>query len=553
MGINPLVDNAASQQVAVIGNLNIAQDLNRIQKDQDKGQKREQITTQNLAEKALSTSPSKLGIDLIADLAYNIASSGIKLEPANTAKKSSGKAKDEYDLMFASQDNVEDQADIKSAAYQLLAPKSAQRQKGQNRQKGDETAFTVDKETAETIKDYTTTYANYIINGSAELKRKLEVLEEKLAQKGVNPKELLSLQQNVKKSLRGEIASQIKEAYIQRFLTPKKGIDQIIKDSNLNQVLDLAFNNQRLGGKNFGGYNVNLQGTSDRVAEEAVKDLKDFAREEMETKLIQKQVGSSGQEKNFKDDFQELVKLGARVGVNLESFYSNWKKKQANLGLFLFTPPPPNSILAGGAQADTNSSSQQKSGYEFNAEDEKEVLMNRMRAIFMVRALKGDMLTMIETSFRMRKLKNGLIKLGYTIGDFEQLKEQVKQEGEALARMRCFEILKEAFAERATLYDLAGPAFKLIERKIKGALNNLEKLGVNLSTLEIDSFRDNANQEMFDISLEELQTTSMALKATPNPGLELKQQLILKLLNRLKEESGLTSTVPVVEGLGKRV
>jgi hypothetical protein len=297
-----------------------------------------------------------------------------------------------------------------------------------------------------------------------------------------------------------------------------------------------------------------LQGVNDKAAAEATRELKDFLKEEAEAKLVQLHLGTAKNPQKDKTELADALKLAIKLGLDMQQFALGWQKKRNDLGLTLFNPPPPPSLLAAGGQSSFNSASQeQKSGYEPSPEDQAEILFNRMRAIYMVRAMRGDILTAIETAFKMRKLKNGLIKLGYSIGDQEKLRDQLKQEGEALARMRFLEMLQEAYCERATLYELAGPAHTLIERKIKGILSNLERLGAKLGKIELEAIRDKTNPEMFDISLEELQTTTMALKARPNPGLEKKQLLLVKLLTRLKEESKLGAPVPAVESAGEKV
>jgi len=153
----------------------------------------------------------------------------------------------------------------------------------------------------------------------------------------------------------------------------------------------------------------------------------------------------------------------------------------------------------------------------------------------MQRAIRGDLRTRIETAFKIRKLKNGLIKLGVSFADFEKL----EQEGAALGRVKLLDMLKEAFYERATLYELAGPAFTLIEKKIKGLLKNLERLGMELSKTELDSLRDQANYAMFEVARFELENTIILYEREPAPYYEKKIKLTIKLLKRLKEESGM--------------
>ncbi|MCX5750146.1 MAG: hypothetical protein NT099_00490 [Candidatus Saganbacteria bacterium] len=554
MGVSPLVDQAGSQQMAVVGNqnVNIMQELDKVHKGQTQEHRSKGVESRSAIQKMIETGKATdMGMELLAELATKIAQSGVKLGPATFEKKATREMKDEYDLMFQSKEDVPDTAEIYYSIAQI-GKKSGQQNKQKQEQEGQSLA--ADKETAALAKDYTATYAQYVVNGATELKRKLEDLELKLTEKGVSPKNILSFQLGVKTSMRREIAKQLRDAYLDKFLTPEKTMDQIMRTRNVDSLLDFVHVNERLGSWYFGGYNNSLQGTSDRSGQEALLEIRDFVREEIETGLTKKLLSENPKEiQKLDNDLKDLLKMANKLSVNLNQFSANWQQKKEDLGLNLIIPPPPNSLLAAGTQTNTNSGNQQKNGFEMNLEDEREVLVNRMRAIYLIRAFKGDVFTAIETAFKMRKLKNGLIKLGYSIGDLDKIKEQVKQEGEALARMKCFELLKEALRERATLHDLAGPAYKLIERKIKGVLSSLERLGVKLPKDDFNALRDHANEEMFDISMEELQDTSMALKAQPHPVLEMKQALLLKLLNRLKEESGINTPLPAVESVGQRV
>jgi hypothetical protein len=171
--------------------------------------------------------------------------------------------------------------------------------------------------------------------------------------------------------------------------------------------------------------------------------------------------------------------------------------------------------------------------YEMDEDEEKEILINRLRALYMRRALKGDIITRIDTAFKMRKLKNGLIRLGMKVDDFEHL----AKEGVEVARRKLLDMLTEALNEKATLYDLAGPAFKLIEKRIKGLMSNLERIGSPLTVGEFENLRDAANRKMFDMAEQELAAVEAMLKGQPNPSLEKKRGQLLKLIIRLKDES----------------
>jgi len=150
------------------------------------------------------------------------------------------------------------------------------------------------------------------------------------------------------------------------------------------------------------------------------------------------------------------------------------------------------------------------------------------------------MATVLSTYFKVTKLKNGLIKLGVSSDEFKD----IEKEGIAAARLRLVDMLSSALEERGTLYELAGPAFKLVEQKIKGILSNLKRLGWEIDETEFNSLRDSANIKVFDAAKDEFLSLEYRVKGAQNPNLEKRLSLILKLMKRLKVESHLDSQIP---------
>jgi hypothetical protein len=175
-------------------------------------------------------------------------------------------------------------------------------------------------------------------------------------------------------------------------------------------------------------------------------------------------------------------------------------------------------------------------------DEEKEVLMDKLRALYLRRAMYGDMRTVLETQFKMVKLKNGLIKLGVANYD------QVEKEGKTLAAVKLLDMLREAFEERATYSKLAGPAWQMTERKIKTVLRSLEKLGFALSNFELNQMRDKANYKMSQEAEHELSLINVALATQGEISyLTGKKKMTQEILDRLAEETGLQRKEQVVE------
>jgi len=310
-------------------------------------------------------------------------------------------------------------------------------------------------------------------------------------------------------------------------LTKEKSVGLIIRDKTLNTVLDSAL----LSGLHD---NESLQGVADEIKKEMLSDLKDFTKEKMAEKLIGKHLAADAEtDKKITNELKELLKLATKVGVNLNEFSQDWQVKKFDM----FAP----NIPLGTGDMDLGSQSKNKKNpYEFSKEDEKDLFINRLRAIYMHRAISGDMATVLSTYFKVTKLKNGLIKLGVSSDEFKD----IEKEGIAAARLRLVDMLSSALEERGTLYELAGPAFKLVEQKIKGILSNLKRLGWEIDETEFNSLRDSANIKVFDAAKDEFLSLEYRVKGAQNPNLEKRLSLILKLMKRLKVESHLDSQIP---------
>lgn len=231
--------------------------------------------------------------------------------------------------------------------------------------------------------------------------------------------------------------------------------------------------------------------------------------------------------KRVEKEIEELLKLGSKVGFDVSNFVAKIPKMKDDLGL---NPMIDFEYVAADANMDNDSRGHR---YQYTPEEEKEVLTDKLRALYLRQAVYGDIRTVLETRFKMIKLKNGLIRLG--VKNFDEVETQ----GKALAKVKLFEMLREAFEERATYAKLSGEAWKMTERKIKTVLKNLENIGVNLSQTELDLIRDKANEKMHREAEHELALIEMAIEARGEiKYLTSKRKMAIDVLNRISQESG---------------
>lgn len=471
----------------------------------------------------LDSSADKFNIEILSKLISSLSTSNIELNAQNMASKVASSAGEELDLLFTTAfDGVDS-----TLTMDRVVSDSSSKGEVQNQQKKETEKSGKDPsssgETVSVVKDYSAAYASLIVNAAPDLKKKLDKLEDELKDKGLKDSQIGSIKDGVKRSIRDDLAKSIKEAFIQQMLVKSKSVDDISASKRLHESLRSSVKNESV----FGGAVDGLAGAQSGLLEEAQSEAKDFVLDELESKLLEKILGE--QKKGLENELKSLTMLAVKLGVDMEKFLDNWREKKVHLGLYQMDPR----LAAHLGFGDKNE--ERETRYEIEEDEEKEILINRLRALFMRRALMGDIITRIDTAFKMRALKNGLIKLGLRIDDFEHL----AKEGVEVARRKLLDMLTEALSERATLYDLAGPAFKLIEKKIKGIMSNLERIGEALTVSEFENMRDSANRKMFDVAGQELAAVDAMLKTRPNGPLEKKRGQLLKLIARLKEESGI--------------
>jgi hypothetical protein len=428
--------------------------------------------------------------------------------------------------------SIEIDRNIPGAPYLLQVKR---RGEGKGWGEGSGTALPDGSELKLLVEEYTTVYTKYLVSDSPQLKEEVVKLEKQLSDL-MPHHQLLELQVRIKNNIRQMIAEAGKEKLLGRVMSKEKGIETFSNEAAAHRVFGFAANNPKLGGADFGNYHEGIQGTADTMAQEASREVKTFLSEELENAVVRRILTK---DKTVEEYVDKLMKVASRAGFDTKEWALNvLPGRKRDLGLTLIEVPASGvGILVNTSTDNPNQNNNQaKHGYEFVSEDEKEIMVNRLRAAYMQQILKGDFRSQLSAAFKMRKLKNGLYRLGiYT----EELDAKVKQEAEIVAKMKLLDMLKEALLERATLYDLAGPAHALIERKIKGVLKNAERIGLQIGTSEFDSLRDSMNQRVYAISKREVEIVRSAQQINKSPQLAKKEQLLLKVLARLKEESGI--------------
>jgi nitrogen regulatory protein PII len=388
----------------------------------------------------------------------------------------------------------------------------------------------------EAVQQYSSAFAQNAVAASPEARQRLDDARDKLKKKGISEKDVISIEKTVKRTLKKDYATEIQGDYMRHMFSPKNTFEFIVTSKQLNNTFDGAIKAEKLSGVSGDPKAVKEQIAN--VAELSREEVKDFIRDAVESKLMERHISN----KNNRNDVKKLVDLGHKVGFNFNDFLKTWESKKFDLGMFVLEVENAykaqnagqisiGEVSAGGVN--------DKNGYEMTKDEERELLINQLRAEYMKKALTGDPFAVFSFAPKIRKLKNGLIKLGLETEVFNKIEKEAK----TLARYRTLEMLKGAFIERSTYYDLSGPAYNLLKNKQKGLISNLKNLDVEFSKEEMEMLRDDANRQMHDHTIIELKSAVAILENQDNPTLEAKVPLMIKLIQRLREESGFSHGV----------
>lgn len=381
---------------------------------------------------------------------------------------------------------------------------------------------------------------NSQVNGTGvqRLNLRLQELERQLQQEGMSTQQLQDLKVQIKYSIRGSMVKQLADATMLKILHEKtdgdglKTLPLLVAQRRENFSRETMFSNPKLGGEDFGNYLRGPYWVDKHNMELINNDLISYGKDEIINALIRAKADPDSASDEIKN-IEKFAYLITRADGDMTELNKSMQKMMDDLGYVDFRI---DDYGAGGEGASDQQRQRQPDygAYAYTEEDEKEILINRYKALLMRRAIFPDAKTYLETAFKLRKTKQGMVQLGIFS---PALEEQISEDARKMAIEKLLEMLKESLIERASFYELSGSAYTINEKKIKSILKNLNNLECALSEEEFKELRDQANKRIFDISNRELQMVNLAYKNNPHPFYAQKKAQLLKLLMRLKEES----------------
>ncbi len=454
-------------------------------------------------------------------------------------KKELGKKEDQQEAQEAESDQSDParlEGKTRNASAQVGGDKQAKAQKKQADLKAEigqhyEAQGDGEENSRETLKKYASAFSENIVKKSPQKKAELEQLRQRLQREGMPSKKVAELEGRLRHVMGQDLKKQIKDGFLKYALTYSPG-------APTSEYLHSADHVKSL---------LNMANVSNIFAEDGEKvleqsriqvksDMRSFMTEELELGISTRMTAGASEEEifGFFNKFNDLSKL---CEFDSNQFMGDWMKKMDDVGLKYFMNP----TSEGFVDSETEGEGRPKHHSQEQADEDSDLLEDQLRLLFMQQTIKTDLRSMIDIGFKIRKLKNGMKRLGIYR---ENLVKKLEEEGKGLARLKFTEMLKEALEERATLSELKGPAFQLVDNKMKTALKGLAKMGTPMPKDELKSLRDQVNRALFSITKEEYIRLEIKIDMEPNNrSLVTKRKTYLAILERLKEESKIAEDI----------
>jgi len=380
----------------------------------------------------------------------------------------------------------------------------------------------------ESMRQYVSALSEDLIQQTPGKKKEVIELRERLQLYGVSSKRLSEVESRVTGFVQKDLREKIKKGFTQFALSySTKFTPELLQSSKQYKILE-----------EMGLDTGILHDAADIKAlkDDAKRDMASFVADELDKTLIREKANGA----SFNDlvsAFNKFNELASVVKFDAGSYMKELGKKMTNLGLSHFVPPD---AMRGQMDNDSQSGGRRKRESQ-EIELDSGQMTDDLRRLVIQRAIRTDVIGSIEVRYKIGRLRGKLKKSG-GVSDIEL--GDIEREGEALAKVKLIDLVRESLEDRAALSVLEGPAFDLVRAKLKKALKALKRLDAPLPKEEFTAMRDHINRGMFSVIKEEfLKLDALSEKATSNKILSQKRKELLGVLHRLRKESSIAEEI----------
>ncbi|MDA1352967.1 MAG: hypothetical protein O3A01_00675 [bacterium] len=382
------------------------------------------------------------------------------------------------------------------------------------------------------LKEYTEALGKYVVSQNPHEKQKMEKIKKELQKTGVTLKQIQSMETNVGQMVKQQYVGQLKSSLIKFFFSQGEGD----AEGAISAKFDHKNNADALSAvAKDGTVKGGLNGIMEGLGIELRQELEALLYDETTNQFTKQSLGQLTLDE-FSERTAKIMKAAAAAGVIIDEadLQKKLNKSIDDLGLTEFIPPI--------GQSNMNFREGDPRGKDRQEEIEKiyinrgEQLEDKLRNLYMLKSLNTNFKEKIDISFKMKRMKNGLIKLGvYT----DEKEEQLRKEGELLAKIQLMDRLEGGYLEQATLHKLSGPAFSKLKNDRATIIRLLRKMGYKIKKDQMNRVRDRKNIEMAAVIREEISQLEIAMEVHPSPYYAQNHKILSETYDRIKGESKL--------------
>lgn len=366
------------------------------------------------------------------------------------------------------------------------------------------------------LKKYAQSMSKYALSQDPNAKQKLDQQKQKLLNKGIKHSEINHMSSKVAQVIKQHMVYDLKQKLINFHMSKASSKQERVQQSLIFQsstkMLENLQSNKHLP--------LDISETTSKLKFQAKQDLGNFLYEESVSQFTKQSLGQTTL-KEFTEELVKLQKAAQSAGVNISEKELTEKIFSAidHLGLAEFTRP--------------NTDSQQQKKSEKVIVTQEEALDDKLRYLYMMKALHPSLRNKIDIHFKVKKCRNGMIKLGFYT---EEKESNLKKQGEFLAANQFKEELHFIFREEATLPNLTGSEYGVLRKKKAFFLSQLRKVNHGLSPDEIQKIKENTYREMYGLMKEELLQLKDMAEVHKHISISRKIKHLTTVIDRIKSD-----------------
>ncbi len=365
------------------------------------------------------------------------------------------------------------------------------------------------------VKQYAQLVSQYAINQQPNTKYELKKLQQHLLQRGLTTTQInhmgTKVGQVIKQHMMYDLKQQLINFHMSKGFSKQMQAQESVAFNNSSRLLEQMRSSNRL--------TTDINDVVDKLRHQAKQDLGNFLFEESAKQFTKHSLGQISLDE-FTEELNKLQKAAASAGVNISERDLENKIFSAidHLGLGEFTKP------------NTDSNQNQKEPEKIITPEE--ALDDKLRYLYMIKALHPSLRHKVDIHFKMKKCRNGMIKLGFYTDEKE---DALKKQGEFLAATQFKEELCYVFREEATLANLSGSEYGVLRKKKAFYLSQLRKVNHGLKQEEIDKIKEKMYREMYGLIKEEILQLEEIAEVTKHISVTRKLKHLKEVVERITE------------------